>query len=112
MAQMILCLFVENLQLKSDYFKDKFQEDPVMTMRMNLYPPCPRPDLVFGLSPHSDGSALTILLQDDQVEGLHVRKNNEWIPIQPIPYALVINIGDLIEVKFVYVWLLIKFYKI
>ena len=38
------------------------------------------------------------ILQDDQIEGLHVRKNNEWISIPPIPYALVINIGDLIEV--------------
>ncbi|GLJ33682.1 hypothetical protein SUGI_0676910 [Cryptomeria japonica] len=97
-AQIILSLFAENLQLRSDYFKGKFGEDSMMTMRMNLYPPCPRPDLVLGLSPHSDGSAITLLLQDDQVEGLHVRKNNEWIPIQPTPYALVINIGDLIEV--------------
>lgn len=98
---MILSLFAENLQLKSNHFKNKFGEDPMMTVRMNLYPPCPRPDLVMGLSPHSDGSALTLLLQDDQVEGLQVRKNNEWIPIQPIPYALVINIGDLIEVNIV-----------
>ncbi|XP_057820982.1 protein SRG1 [Cryptomeria japonica] len=97
-AQAILGLFGENLQLKSDYFKYKFGEDPLMTMRMNLYPPCPRPDLVFGLSPHSDGDAITLLLQDDQVEGLHVRKNNEWILIQPIPYAFVVNIGDLMEV--------------
>ncbi|GLJ33684.1 hypothetical protein SUGI_0676930 [Cryptomeria japonica] len=97
-AQMILSLFAENLQLKNDYFKEKFGEDPMMTVRMNLYPPCPRPDLVLGLSPHSDGGGITLLLQDDQIEGLQVHKNNEWIPIQPIPYALVVNIGDLIEV--------------
>ncbi|GLJ25260.1 hypothetical protein SUGI_0483570 [Cryptomeria japonica] len=97
-AQMILSLFAENLQLNNDYFKEKFGEDPMMAVRMNLYPPCPRPDLVLGLSPHSDGGAITLLLQDEQIEGLQVRKNNEWVPIQPIPYALVVNIGDLIEV--------------
>ncbi|GLJ33683.1 hypothetical protein SUGI_0676920 [Cryptomeria japonica] len=96
-AQMILSLFAENLQLKSDYFKENFG-DPMMTVRMNLYPPCPRPDLVLGLSPHSDGGFITLLLQDEQIEGLQVHKNNKWIPIQPIPYALVVNIGDLIEV--------------
>ncbi|XP_057847445.2 codeine O-demethylase-like [Cryptomeria japonica] len=97
-VDMILSLFAENLQLESDYFKENFGEDPMMTIRMNLYPPCPRPDLVLGLSPHSDGGVITLLLQDDQTEGLQVRKNNEWIPIQPIPYALVVNIGDLMEV--------------
>lgn len=41
---------------------------------------------------------ITLLLQDDETQGLHVRKNNQWIPVEPIPYALVINIGDLMEV--------------
>lgn len=39
-----------------------------------------------------------MLLQDDETVGLHVRKDNQWIPVQPIPYALVVNIGDLVEV--------------
>eukprot|EP01018_Ginkgo_biloba_P006772 Gb_26143 [translate_table: standard] len=37
------------------------------------------------------------LLQDEGIEGLHIRKNGEWIPVQPIPSALVINIGDMLE---------------
>jgi isopenicillin N synthase-like dioxygenase len=97
-AQELLSLFAENLHLEADYFKDRFGSEPMNMMRMNFYPPCPRPDLVLGLSPHSDGGGITLLLQDDQTEGLHVRKNNQWIPVQPIPYALVVNIGDLVEV--------------
>lgn len=97
-AQEVLSLFAENLNLEANYFKKKFGSEPMNLMRMNLYPPCPRPDLVLGLSPHSDGGGITLLLQDDQTEGLHVRKNNQWIPVQPIPYALVVNIGDLVEV--------------
>ncbi|GLJ25284.1 hypothetical protein SUGI_0484000, partial [Cryptomeria japonica] len=76
-AQMILSLFAENLQLNNDYFKEKFGEDPMMAVRMNLYPPCPRPDLVLGLSPHSDGAAITLLLQDEHIAGLQIRKNNK-----------------------------------
>nr|AHW42458.1 GA2ox8 [Pinus tabuliformis] len=98
-AQELLSLFAENLHLEdADYFKNVFGSEPMNLMRMNFYPPCPRPDLVLGLSPHSDGGGITLLLQDDETEGLHVRKNNQWIPVKPIPYALVINIGDLVEV--------------
>ncbi|XP_059077590.1 codeine O-demethylase-like [Cryptomeria japonica] len=67
-------------------------------MRMNYYPPCPKPDHVLGLSPHADGSGITLLLQDDEVEGLHIRKDDKWVAIQPIPYALVVNIGFFLEV--------------
>jgi isopenicillin N synthase-like dioxygenase len=98
-ARELLSLFAENLHLgDADYFKNVFGSEPMNLMRMNLYPPCPRPDLVLGLSPHSDGGGITLLLQDDETQGLHVRKNNQWIPVEPIPYALVINIGDLVEV--------------
>jgi len=98
-AQDVLRLFAENLHLEAaDHFKTVFGSEPMNFMRMNLYPACPRPDLVLGLSPHSDGGGITLLLQDDETQGLHVCKNNQWIPVEPIPYALVVNIGDLVEV--------------
>eukprot|EP01018_Ginkgo_biloba_P006700 Gb_18198 [translate_table: standard] len=96
-ALKLLSLIAENLQLKPDYFEQSFG-DTYQKMRMNYYPPCPRPELVLGLSPHADGSGITLLLQDDEAEGLHIRKDDEWVPVQPIPYALVINIGNLLEV--------------
>ena len=101
LAQEVLSLFAENLHLgTADYFKDVFGSEPMNLMRMNYYPACPRPDLVLGLSPHSDGGGITLLLQDDETQGLHVRKDNQWILVQPIPYGLVVNIGDLVEVMF------------
>ena len=73
----------------------------VQAVRMNYYPACPRPDLVLGLSPHSDGSALTVLQQGKGSSvGLQILKDGKWISVQPIPNALVINIGDTIEVLF------------
>jgi len=98
-AQELLSLFAENLHLEdADYFKKVFGSEAMNSIRMNFYPACPRPDLVLGLSPHADGGGLTLLLQDDETVGLHVRKNNQWIPVEPIPYAFVINIGDIVEV--------------
>lgn len=67
-------------------------------MRANMYPKCPQPDLTLGLSPHSDPGGITILLPDHNVPGLQVHKGDDWITIDPIPNALIVNIGDQIQV--------------
>eukprot|EP00253_Pinus_taeda_P012314 PITA_12314 len=97
LAGKLLSLIAETLQLKLNFFERNFGK-PYQRMRMNYYPPCPTPDHVFGLSPHANMTAITLLLQDDDVVGLNVRKNDQWIAVQPIPYVLVINVGNLIEV--------------
>jgi isopenicillin N synthase-like dioxygenase len=92
----MLYLMAENLGINApNFFVDRFGE---ISQSMHYYPPCPRPDLVIGLSSHTDGGGITILLQEDGVVGLQVRKDGEWIPVQPIPGGLVINIGDMVEV--------------
>ncbi|KAF8403406.1 hypothetical protein HHK36_011508 [Tetracentron sinense] len=45
--------------LNRDTFDEMF-EVAVQAVTMNYYPPCSRPDLVLGLSLHSDGSAITV----------------------------------------------------
>jgi len=69
------------------------------SIRMNYYPPCPQPETVLGLKPHTDGSALTILLQANEVEGLQINKDGTWVPIQPLPNAFIISLGDVMEVS-------------
>ena len=76
----------------------EFFEDGMQSMRMNYYPPCPQPEKVIGLTPHSDGVGLTILLQATEVEGLQITKDGMWVPIKPLPNAFIINIGDMLEV--------------
>ncbi|CAK8567160.1 unnamed protein product [Lathyrus sativus] len=73
-------------------------DDISQTIRMNYYPPCPQPENVIGLNPHSDAAALTILLQASDVEGLQIKKDGQWIPIKPLTNAFVINVGDILEI--------------
>lgn len=99
LCQNLLKYIALSLGLKGEVFEEMFGVC-VQAVRMNYYPPCPRPDLVLGLSPHSDGSALTVLQQGKGSSvGLQILKDNTWIPVQPIPNALVINIGDTFEVR-------------
>ncbi|VAH68512.1 unnamed protein product [Triticum turgidum subsp. durum] len=87
----------ETLGLAPSTFAGMFG-DAVQAVRMNFYPPCPRPDLVLGLSAHSDGSAVTVLQQDAGRAGLQVLRDGAWVPVHPVPHALVVNLGDSLEV--------------
>lgn len=68
------------------------------SIRFNYYPPCPQPENVLGLNAHTDASALTILLQGNEVEGLQVKKDGTWIPVKPLPNAFIVSLGDVLEV--------------
>ncbi|GLJ37158.1 hypothetical protein SUGI_0753680 [Cryptomeria japonica] len=57
----------------------------------------PRIERVLGVSPHSDVDAVTILLHN-QTSGLQIRKDDAWLDVPCIPGALVVNIGDQIEI--------------
>lgn len=92
------------LGLKGDVLNEMFGE-AVQAIRTNYYPPCSRPDLVLGLSPHSDGSALTVLQERRGSSiGLQILKDDKWVSVQPLPNALVINIGDTLEVRHLHLW--------
>ncbi|KAI0520632.1 hypothetical protein KFK09_008110 [Dendrobium nobile] len=72
--------------------------DQLQSVRINYYPPCKQANKVLGLSPRSDGSALTVLLQANDVHGLQIKKNDKWLLVKPKPSALIINIGDIMEI--------------
>ncbi|XP_049382383.1 protein SRG1-like [Solanum stenotomum] len=97
LALKMIDFLAKALNMDEEYIMELFEEG-MQSMRMNYYPPCPQPDKVIGLTPHSDAVGLTILLQLNQMEGLQIKKDGMWIPISPLPDAFVINIGDVMEI--------------
>lgn len=77
------------------------EEGAGVCMRVNFYPKCPQPDLALGLSSHSDPGGITVLLPDDRVRGLQVRRGDAWVTVQPVPDAFIVNVGDQIQVSFI-----------
>ncbi|XP_019092851.1 PREDICTED: protein DMR6-LIKE OXYGENASE 2-like [Camelina sativa] len=76
-----------------------FFNDQTSFVRFNHYPPCPNPELALGVGRHKDAGAITVLAQDS-VGGLQVsrRSDGQWFPVTPNPDALIINIGNCIQV--------------
>lgn len=93
----LMRLIAKNLGTDLETFASFF-EDGTQGIRMNYYPPCAQASKVIGLAPHSDSTALTLLIQVNEVEGLQIKKNGKWIPVKPISGAFIINIGDVMEV--------------
>nr|QMU26475.1 FLS1 [Muscari aucheri] len=66
-------------------------------LKINYYPPCPRPDLALGVVAHTDMSAITVLVPND-VPGLQVFKDGRWLDVEYVPNALVVHVGDQVEI--------------
>jgi isopenicillin N synthase-like dioxygenase len=84
-----------------------FRPEHTSFLRLNYYPPCPTPARPVGLAMphngslgvnhHTDAGALTLLLQDEQ-PGLEVLHDGVWHLVEPRRDALVVNIGDIVQV--------------
>ncbi|GAB2289494.1 hypothetical protein Dimus_023804 [Dionaea muscipula] len=96
--QLMIKAMARSLGLKDDTLACQYGEKGMIFSRINFYPRCPLPDRVLGIKPHTDGSAVTILLQDQDVDGLQVLRDDQWFKVPIIPDALFINAGDQLEI--------------
>ncbi|XBH98922.1 hypothetical protein VPH35_128366 [Triticum aestivum] len=100
-ARAVMALLSEGLGLSEAALEEaSCLEGKVMVC--HYYPVCPEPERTMGLVPHTDPGVLTVLAQDG-VGGLQVKHTNEhgesyWVDAKPVPGALVINVGDLLQI--------------
>lgn len=97
LAQKLLHMISESLGLPPSYVEETVGE-VYQNITISYYSPCPQPNLALGLQAHSDIGAITLLIQDD-VGGLEVLKDGEWIPVQPLPNAIIVILADQTEVS-------------
>ena len=102
LAEKIMEVMDENLGLQKGYIKKAFNDgdgdNAFYGTKVSHYPPCPHPELVNGLRAHTDAGGVILLFQDDEVGGLQILKDGQWIDVQPLKNTIVINTGDQIEV--------------
>lgn len=97
LARLLAGVLAENLGNRREVIQDICDESACF-LRLNHYPACPVSSELFGLVPHTDSGFLTILCQD-QVGGLQLMKDYKWVAVKPNQEALIVNIGDLFQVK-------------
>ncbi|KAL2500656.1 2-oxoglutarate (2OG) and Fe(II)-dependent oxygenase superfamily protein [Forsythia ovata] len=98
--EFILKAVARSLNLTENCFLQQYGENESASViaRFNFYPTCPRPNLALGVKPHADASAITFLLQDREVEGLQVLKDDQWFRVPVVPYSILVNVGDQVEI--------------
>jgi isopenicillin N synthase-like dioxygenase len=106
-AYRLLAALSVNLGLPAANLERNFGATHTSFLRLNHYPACPAPaapaglstasDGYLGVNHHTDAGVLTLLLQDDQ-PGLEVFRDGVWHLVEPLRNALVVNIGDIVQV--------------
>ncbi|XP_062229990.1 protein SRG1-like [Phragmites australis] len=98
-AKRVLRAMARVLGFKEEFFVDHVGERVGTYARFTYYPPYPRPDLVYGLKPHTDNSVVTVLLLDRDVGGLQVLKDGRWVDVPVLGrHELLVVVGDEMEI--------------
>jgi len=87
------------LALPEDHFDQYFSDKPHWFGKLIHYVGAADGTDAQGVGPHADWGFLTLLLQDD-TGGLQARPagTDRWIDVPPVEGALVVNIGEMLEV--------------
>jgi isopenicillin N synthase-like dioxygenase len=95
-AEAVLRAMAVALGLAADWFERHLTGDPTVLFRIFHYPPSSDPDR-WGVGEHTDYGLITLLAQDGH-GGLEVRRRDGgWIEVDPDPYVIVCNLGDMLE---------------
>ncbi|XP_039028694.1 1-aminocyclopropane-1-carboxylate oxidase homolog 1-like [Hibiscus syriacus] len=95
LGEVILGLLSEALCLDPEHLKDIGCSEGY-AFHCQYYPACPEPDRTLGVMRHRDPDFFTILVQNE-IQGLQVLHRDHWIDISPMKGAVIVNIGDLLQ---------------
>ena len=97
LAQFVLSLMAEGLELSPHFFRNDLTADPTPLFRIFRYPPHPPDaDTRWGVAEHSDYGLLTLLAHDGTA-GLQVKVGDEWIDAPHDPQLIICNLGDMLD---------------
>ncbi|GKB91193.1 1-aminocyclopropane-1-carboxylate oxidase homolog 3-like protein [Tanacetum coccineum] len=97
LGEELMSMLCEGLGVKSN----KLKKLSCLEGRANVshyYPQCPQPDLTLGITSHTDPGVLTVLVQNEVGGLLQVKCGEDWAAVKAVPGAIVINIGDLLQI--------------
>ncbi len=95
-ADLLLAALETGLGLSERQLRDAFR-NPMTNMTLLHYPPQAPDEGGYGIHPHKDTDALTIIAPDP-VGGLEVQtRTGDWITPDCPPGGFVVNIGDMLE---------------
>lgn len=95
-VEFIESLVSQSLGLPANFLKE-LNGDKILPFKMLCYPRATSQQEEIGAWEHQDSSCITVVGQDNS-GGYQVLKNGKWVDIKPTKGALVINIGDLVQV--------------
>ncbi|MCQ1948156.1 isopenicillin N synthase family oxygenase [Arthrobacter sp. zg-Y1116] len=96
----LLSAIAVSLELPEDHFTEPFEDTPAWMAKLIHYVGGVVKEAgTQGVGAHADYGFITLLLQDS-VGGLEVKphESDTWLPVEPIPGALVVNLGEMLEV--------------
>lgn len=86
-----------SLGASEDTWDAAFTDRPATLIKVVRYPGTR--DTSQGVGVHKDSGVLTLLLLEQGSDGLQVEADEgQWIDVPPLPDALIVNIGELLEV--------------
>ncbi|NP_001149213.1 Protein SRG1 [Zea mays] len=97
LAMRLLGFMAADLGVEPEALQDAFTGKR-QSMAVHHYPPCRQREKVMGITPHTDGLGLTLLLHVDDTPGLQIRRGGRWFPVRPLPGAFVVNVADILDV--------------
>jgi isopenicillin N synthase-like dioxygenase len=96
LGQLLLAAVARHLGLPRDHFVDAVAGGESI-LRLLHYPPTKGAGPAIRAGPHEDINAITLLLGAEEA-GLELRdRDGRWLPVNPAPGAVVVNIGDMLQ---------------